>query len=426
MRNRWLIALAAIGIHISIGSVYAWSVLTRPIMAEMGITLSETTGVFSTAILFLGITTCFLGNFVEKIGPKKSGLLSTAFFALAMFGTYLAISWHTLPLVYLFYGVLGGVGIGIGYMAPVSTIIRYFPHNRGLATGLAIMGFGFATLFAGPTMQQVTATFGIAENFLIMGTLYVAIMLAASLYLKPPADSMACTHAKTLVETGPTAADALKTWQFASLWWVFFVNIACGIALFALAAPMAQDVIGMEPGAAAAMVGLIGLFNGGGRFIWSTVSDYIGRGRMYALFFLMEVIAFWQLGNTRDAFLFQAMIFLITSCSGGGFSVHAGLPDGPFRHAPPGRCARPHADGLGSSGHRRPDARLVAARPDGRLHRPAALLRRMLRAELHHRARIAALRHHQCGRAFPCRGLTKARGASMIGNKKIYHLYMFY
>ena len=236
-------------------------------------------------------------------------------------GTYLAISWHTLPLVYLFYGVLGGVGIGIGYMAPVSTLIRYFPHNRGLATGLAIMGFGFATLFAGPTMQQVTATFGIAENFLIMGTLYVAIMLAASLYLKPPADSMACTHAKTLVETGPTAADAFKTWQFASLWWVFFVNIACGIALFALAAPMAQDVIGMEPGAAAAMVGLIGLFNGGGRFIWSTVSDYIGRGRMYALFFLMEIIAFWQLGNTRDAFLFQAMIFLITSCSGGGFSV---------------------------------------------------------------------------------------------------------
>lgn len=297
MRNRWIIALAAIGIHISIGSVYAWSVLTRPIMAEMGITLSETTGVFSTAILFLGITTCFLGNFVEKIGPKKSGLLSTAFFALAMFGTYLAISWHTLPLVYLFYGVLGGVGIGIGYMAPVSTLIRYFPHNRGLATGLAIMGFGFATLFAGPTMQQVTATFGIAENFLIMGTLYVAIMLAASLYLKPPADSMACTHAKTLVDTGPTAADALKTWQFASLWWVFFVNIACGIALFALAAPMAQDVIGMESGAAAAMVGLIGLFNGGGRFIWSTVSDYIGRGRMYALF------------------------FLITSCSGGGFSV---------------------------------------------------------------------------------------------------------
>ena len=134
MRNRWLIALAAIGIHISIGSVYAWSVLTRPIMAEMGITLSETTGVFSTAILFLGITTCFLGNFVEKIGPKKSGLLSTLFFGLAMFGTYLAISWHNLPLIYLCYGALGGVGIGIGYMAPDSTLIRYFPHNRGLAT----------------------------------------------------------------------------------------------------------------------------------------------------------------------------------------------------------------------------------------------------------------------------------------------------
>ena len=214
-----------------------------------------------------------------------------------------------------------GIGLGLGYISPVSTLMKWFPDRPGLATGLAIMGFGFATLFAGPTMQQVTASFGIAENFLIMGTLYVAVMLAASLYLKPPVDGEARVHAKMQVETGPTAADALKTWQFASLWWVFFVNIACGIALFALAAPMAQDVIGMDAGSAAAMVGLIGLFNGGGRFIWSTVSDYIGRGRMYALFFLMEMVAFWQLGNTRDILLFQAMIFLITSCSGGGFSV---------------------------------------------------------------------------------------------------------
>ena len=144
MRNRWLIALAAIGIHISIGSVYAWSVLTKPIMAGMGITLKETTWTFSLAILFLGLSAGFLGSFVEKLGPKKSGLLATLFFGTGMLGTALAIEAGSLAMLYLFYGIIGGIGLGIGYITPVSTLVKYFPNHRGFATGLAIMGFGFA------------------------------------------------------------------------------------------------------------------------------------------------------------------------------------------------------------------------------------------------------------------------------------------
>lgn len=319
MRNRWLIALSAVGIHISIGSVYAWSVLTRPIMKEMGFSLGETTWTFSLAILFLGFSAGFLGSFVEKIGPKRSGLLAMTFFGTGMLGTAYALSVHSLTLLYLFYGCIGGIGLGVGYITPVSTLVKYFPDHRGFATGLAIMGFGFAALIAGPVMQYLTATVGLVNNFLILGCVYMLIMGASSLYLKPPVlkDAMGKV---TKVLHGATANEALKTWQFASLWWIFFVNITCGIGLLAVASPMAQEVIGMDAAAAASMVGIIGVFNGGGRIFWSTISDYLGRGRVYMLFFLLEVLAFWQLGQTKEAFLFEVLVLLIISCYGGGFS----------------------------------------------------------------------------------------------------------
>ncbi|EEX69763.1 hypothetical protein MITSMUL_03814 [Mitsuokella multacida DSM 20544] len=228
MRNRWLIALSAVGIHISIGSVYAWSVLTRPIMKEMGFSLAETTWTFSLAILFLGFSAGFLGSFVEKIGPKKSGLIAMAFFGTGMLGTAYAIAAQSLTLLYLFYGVIGGIGLGVGYITPVSTLVKYFPDHRGFATRLAIMGFGFAALIAGPVMQYLTATVGLVNNFLILGCVYMLIMGASSLYLKPPVlkDS---TGKVTHIQQGVTANEALKTWQFASLWWIFFVNITCGV-----------------------------------------------------------------------------------------------------------------------------------------------------------------------------------------------------
>lgn len=134
-RNRWLIALSAMGIHICIGSVYAWSVLTKPIMESMGFTLQQTTWTFSLAILFLGLSAGCLGSFVQKAGPRKSGLVSTLFFVSAMFGTAAAMEFRSLPMLYLFYGVIGGIGLGTGYITPVSTLVKWFPDNRGFATG---------------------------------------------------------------------------------------------------------------------------------------------------------------------------------------------------------------------------------------------------------------------------------------------------
>ena len=325
MRNRWFIALAAIGLHISIGSVYAWSVLTRPIMADMGFTLSQTTWTFSLAILILGLSAGFLGSFAEKIGPKKSGLLAMLFWVTGLLGTAYALSIHNLTLLYLFYGIIGGIGLGIGYITPVSTLVKYFPNRPGFATGLAIMGFGFASLIAGPLMQYLVAQVGLVDTFIILGVIYLVIMGASSLYLKAPQPKHPTRPTKDkstmYVHThGMLANDAMKTWQFGALWWVFFINITCGIGLLSLASPMAQEAIGMTPTAAASLVGIIGIFNGGGRIAWSTISDYLGRAQTYILFFIIQIIAFYLLAETNSVLTFQILILLIITCYGGGFS----------------------------------------------------------------------------------------------------------
>ena len=323
-KNKWLIVLAAIGIHISIGSVYAWSVLTKPIMQAMGFSLKEVTWTFSLAILFLGTSAGFLGTYVEKYGPRRSGLVSMCFFVSGLLGTAYALTQQSLLLLYLFYGVIGGIGLGTGYITPVSTLVKWFPNNRGLATGLAIMGFGFASLVAGPLMQLLIAKFGLVQNFIILACIYAVVMTASALYLEPPkkvvVESKGEFKAKLPEQGQFTVQQAMHTWQFYALWWIFFTNITCGIGLLAVASPMAQEVIGMSPIAAASMVGIIGLLNGGGRIVWSTISDYLGRANTYIIFFIIEIAAFYLLGGVTDSFMFQLLVFIIITCYGGGFS----------------------------------------------------------------------------------------------------------
>ena len=323
MKNRWLIALAAVGIHICIGSVYAWSVLTRPIMENMGISLKETTWAFSVAILFLGLSAGFLGSYVEKYGPKKSGLTAAVFFGTGMLGTALALYLHSVWLLYFFYGVVGGIGLGVGYITPVSTLVKWFPDKRGFATGLAIMGFGFASLIAGPVMQMLVRQVGLVGNFVILGMVYILIMMASALYLEPPqkaSEEKSSRAKKAAIYRQFTVQEAMHSWKFYALWWVFFTNITCGIGLLSVASPMAQEVVGMSAAAAAAMVGIIGLLNGLGRIVWASVSDYLGRPVTYILFFLLESVAFFSLGSVSDAISFQILVFLIITCYGGGFS----------------------------------------------------------------------------------------------------------
>lgn len=327
-KNRWLIALAGVGLHISIGSVYAWSVFTSPLQDKIGWTLSEVSLIFSIAIFFLGVSAAFMGHFVEKHGPRKSGLISTIFFTVGLALSGFAVSIENLYLLYFGYGVLGGIGLGIGYITPVSTLVKWFPDRRGMATGLAIMGFGFAAMIASPVMSYLIDAVGISNTFYIMASIYFVIMICASLYLEKPAEGYSPVG-RNLEEAPPVKEDytqlmaneAIKTRRFYFLWFMLFINVTCGIAILAVASPMGQEVAGLSPKTAALMVGIMGVFNGAGRLIWATVSDYIGRPNLYTTFFILQIVIFALLPFTSNALIFMLMLFLMVSCYGGGFSA---------------------------------------------------------------------------------------------------------
>ncbi|MCF6408922.1 L-lactate MFS transporter [Pseudalkalibacillus salsuginis] len=329
VKNRWLIAACGVGIHLSIGSVYSWSVFTKPLMNEYGWSLSRVSWTFSIAILFLGLAAAFMGHFVEKHGPRKSGIISASFFGVGLLGSGLAINAESLTLLYVAYGVFGGIGLGIGYIAPVSTLVKWFPDRRGLATGLAIMGFGFASLIASPVINSLINLVGIAGTFYILGIVYLAIMLLSSSYLSPPPvgwkpkgydESMEKRKHKPQDLSQLTANEASKTRRFWYLWLMLFINVTCGIAIISVASPMAQEIAGLSAAAAATMVGIMGLFNGLGRIGWASLSDYIGRPNVYTAFFAIQIVLFILLPITTASLLFQVSIFFILSCYGGGFA----------------------------------------------------------------------------------------------------------
>lgn len=338
VKNRWLIAASAVGIHISIGSAYAWSVFTNPMVERYGWDTTQISLAFSIAIFFLGTSAAFMGRFVEKNGPRKSGMLSAILFGVGVAGSGLATAIESLPLLYIFYGVIGGTGLGIGYIAPVSTLVKWFPDRRGLATGLAIMGFGFAALISGPAAASLIEAVGISSTFYILGAIYFIVMTLSSQYLSPPPKGWAPKGFIESKENGSskikedlsqlTANEAVKTRRFWMLWLMLFINITCGIAILAVASPMAQEITGMTALAAATMVGLLGLFNGAGRLGWAALSDYIGRPNVYTTFFVIQVIAFFALPFATNPIIFQILLFAILTCYGGGFaSVPAYIGD---------------------------------------------------------------------------------------------------
>jgi len=329
-KNRWLIAASAVGIHISIGSVYAWSNFTNPLIEKFGWSASQVQFTFSLAILFLGLSAAFLGHFVEKYGPRASGLLSAAFFGVGVFGSGFAVNAGSLELLYLFYGVLGGIGLGVGYIAPVSTLVKWFPDKRGMATGLAIMGFGFAAAISSPIMEMLITSVGLANTFFVLGAAYFLVMGGSSLYMARPPEGWLPAGFKAKLESKAkriavdlsqlTANESIKTRRFYYLWVMLFINVTCGIAILSAAKPLAQESIGMSTAAAAALVGVLGLFNGIGRIGWASVSDYIGRPNTYTIFFALQIVLFALLPFTTAAVPFQIMLAIVYTCYGGGFA----------------------------------------------------------------------------------------------------------
>lgn len=328
-RTRWFAAAAAVGSHASIGAVYAYSVYTKPLMAALSWRYEQVTLAFSLAIACLGLSAAFLGKTIEQRGPRKAGTFAALCYGGGLLLAGFAVSLKSPVLFYLGYGVLGGIGLGVGYLTPVATLVKWFPDRRGLATGLAIMGFGFGALLAGPLVVKLIAATNLARTFMLMGGGYMAVMLICAQVLRRPPESWAppgWTGTVAVTASSSTVAsmaprEALFSARFVLLWLLFFIQVTCGIAIISAASPMAQEIAGLTAAQAATMVGVMGLFNGLGRLGWSSFSDVIGRPATFMTFCVVQGIAFLLLPQVTHPFVFQGMVFLIISCYGGGFAT---------------------------------------------------------------------------------------------------------
>ena len=331
LKNRWLIAAATMGVHVSIGSVYAYSVFKKPLLHDLDWQPSQTAWAFSIAILVLGLSASFLGPLVERMGPRLSGQIAAVFYSLGLVCAGVAVDMGQLWMFYLGYGVVAGIGLGIGYICPVATLVKWFPDRRGLATGLAVMGFGFGALFASKVFVYLIETFGLSTTFISAGITYLVVMIVSSRYLAPPPAGWTPAGMKVGGTEKPkklredpvqlTSMEALRTRRFYFLWSMLFINITCGIAVISTASPMSQQIAGLSAEAAATMVGLMGLFNGLGRIGWASLSDYLGRAGTFGLFCVLQFGIFWALPSLSDPLLFQIAVCVIISCYGGGFAL---------------------------------------------------------------------------------------------------------
>jgi MFS family permease len=345
--SRWLVPPAALSVHLCIGQAYAFSVFNDPLTRLIGVGSSApddwkltTLGwIFSLAIVFLGLSAAFGGKWLEKVGPRLTMFVAACCFGGGFLISALGVHLHEIWLVYLGYGVIGGIGLGLGYVSPVSTLIKWFPDRRGMATGMAIMGFGGGAMIGAPLSVLLMDHFksaesvGVVQTFLVMGGLYFCSMMIGALTIRiPPPDwqpagwTPPAVQNKMITDKHVHIDQALKTPQFYLLWLVLCLNVTAGIGVLGQASVMIQEMFkgSVTPASAAGFVGLLSLFNMGGRFFWSSASDYLGRKNTYFIFFVVGAGLYAtipSMGMAGNMALFVLLYALIMSMYGGGFST---------------------------------------------------------------------------------------------------------
>lgn len=347
--SRWLVPPAALSIHLAIGQVYAFSVFKIPLSQLIGISKpgagdwkqSQIAWIFSLAILILGLSAALFGRWLEGAGPRKAMFASAVCFGLGFFIAYFGVLLHQLWIIFLGYGVVGGIGLGLGYISPVSTLIKWFPDRPGLATGMAIMGFGGGAMIGSPLAVSLMARFrtptdlGVGKTFLVMGSLYFLFMMFGVFTVRVPREGWRpegwtppVKQSAMVTNRQMDVTTAFSTPQFWLLWLILCTNVTAGIGIIEQASPMIQDLFKgtIGPVAAGGFVGLLSLFNMGGRFFWSSVSDFIGRKATYFIFFAVGAALYFCLPFTggnhlNSVWMFVAICAVLLSMYGGGFAT---------------------------------------------------------------------------------------------------------
>ncbi|PYL66970.1 MAG: MFS transporter [Verrucomicrobia bacterium] len=322
--NRWLIAVAGVVMNLALGAVYAWSVFRIPLTKSYGWTVSQVTLAFELAILMLGFAAFAGGLWMKRSGPRRVAAIGGLCYGL---GLVLAgqVGGH-LGLLYLSYGVLGGIGLGFSYIVPVATLIKWFPDKRGMITGIAVAGFGAGALITAPVAQHLISRVGVSQTFTILGITYFIAVSGSALFMRNPPDDYrppGWQPPVTQQQQRPdyTLGAALKTWQWYGLWAILFLNTSAGISIISQAAPMAQEITDVSAVAAASLVGIISIANGAGRFLWAWFSDFIGRRRVFQVMFLAQAIVFFLLSRVHSFGGLAVLAFIVLLCYGGGFGT---------------------------------------------------------------------------------------------------------
>jgi MFS family permease len=341
-----LIPPAALAVHLCIGEIYGFSVFNEPLTRVVGVSRSiegsdwtiPTVGwVYSIALIMLGLSAAVLGRWVERVGPRKTMFASACAFCGGLLLSSLGVALHSIGLLYLGYGVIGGIGLGLGYIAPVSTLVKWFPDRPGMATGMAIMGFGGGALIGAPLGVELMGAFksassvGVKEAFLAMACVYFAFMLFGAFtvrvpppgwrpegYTPPAAPKKLVTHAHVAVDV------AWKTPPFWLLWMVLCLNVTAGIGILGQASKMCQDMFGVSAAVGGGFAGLLSLFNMGGRIFWSSLSDVTGRKLIYCVYFVLGAVLYALVPATQriqSVTLFVLVAAVIISMYGGGFAT---------------------------------------------------------------------------------------------------------
>ncbi|NBE55249.1 OFA family MFS transporter [Streptomyces boluensis] len=335
--SRWLVPPAALSVHLSIGQAYAWSVFKPPLESALGLSGTQSALPFQLGIVMLGLSAAFGGTLVERNGPRWAMTVALCCFSSGFLVAALGAATEQYWLIVFGYGFLGGIGLGIGYISPVSTLIKWFPDRPGMATGIAIMGFGGGALIASPWSSQMLDSFGadpggIALAFLVHGLTYAVFMTLGVLLVRVPAAAPPAADGSgaPAAPAGPqvSAKQALRTPQFWCLWLVLCMNVTAGIGILEKAAPMITDFFAetstpVSASAAAGFVALLSAANMAGRIGWSSTSDLIGRKNVYRLYLGVGAVMYLLIAQFGDASkpLFICCALVILSFYGGGFAT---------------------------------------------------------------------------------------------------------
>jgi MFS transporter, OFA family, oxalate/formate antiporter len=324
--NRWWIAFAGVLLQMALGAVYAWSVFRVPLAKQFNWTISQVTLTFTIAIMVLGFASFFGGLWLKRVGPRVVALTGGVLYGLGVF--LASFSNHGLWWLYLTYGVIGGIGLGLGYIVPVAVLLKWFPDRRGLMTGVAVGGFGAGALVTAPIATRLIQSVGVLQTFAYLGIAYLIVCVVSGYFMQNPPDGWKPAGweptQKQLVQSSTksfTLGEALKTWQWWALWLLLFLNTSAGISIISQEAPMFQEFAKITAIVAAGMVGVVSIGNAVGRVFWAWVSDTLGRRVTFAVMFVLQIGLFWLLPSLHSVGSVTAVAFIILMCYGGGFGT---------------------------------------------------------------------------------------------------------